>query len=439
MTADKKAAAELAYWQGKKREEGALTNRHYEYFFTTFFGLTKDFYVGKRVLDVGCGPRGSLEWADSVAERVGTDPLSDVYRGLGTQTHGMCYRTWPAEAIEVEDSHFDVVSCFNVLDHVDNLRRAINEMTRVLRKGGLLLLMTDVRQASDAAHPQVLTWDALDMFYGMHALRTARYVKHRKGIYILPGVPAHVQGHIEAMVGKFDMEDARALPADEVGLGVLVAMLRKDTGSVDPDSVVKENSRHAFDYFYSKREYVNEKYLTRKRRALYDTLATRCKCIADSKGQHLIRVADVGCGTGHMLNAIKQHLSASYSVELHGVDFARAGIEWARELLPAATLTVANLHEKVLPADVFDIVLCVEVIEHVKKPREAIVELLRVCHPSGSVIVTVPNGKIDKYDGHVNRWNAQEFRDFLSHVCVADVEVMQDNSWLLARLRKGTE
>ncbi len=57
-----KAQHELRYWKARKSEEGALSYGHYEYFFTTHFGLTRDFYKGKRIL--GCGPRGSLEWAD---------------------------------------------------------------------------------------------------------------------------------------------------------------------------------------------------------------------------------------------------------------------------------------------------------------------------------------------------------------------------------------
>ena len=31
--------------------------------YTVVFGLTRDDFAGKAVLDVGCGPRGSLEWA----------------------------------------------------------------------------------------------------------------------------------------------------------------------------------------------------------------------------------------------------------------------------------------------------------------------------------------------------------------------------------------
>src|SRR5690349_15969345 len=76
---------ELTFWRKKYREEGGrLGNSHYEHFYTVFFGLDRAFYVGKRIVDIGCGPRGSLEWADMAAERVGIDSLAKEYRKLGT-------------------------------------------------------------------------------------------------------------------------------------------------------------------------------------------------------------------------------------------------------------------------------------------------------------------------------------------------------------------
>ncbi len=75
-----------------------------------FFGLPLELYDGKRVLDLGCGPRGSLEWAERAAERVGLDPLADEYQRLHSREHAMTYVAAPAEAIPFPDSHFDVVS-----------------------------------------------------------------------------------------------------------------------------------------------------------------------------------------------------------------------------------------------------------------------------------------------------------------------------------------
>jgi hypothetical protein len=42
-----------------------------------------DFFKGKKFLDIGCGPRGSLEWASQATTRVCADPLAVQYGKLG--------------------------------------------------------------------------------------------------------------------------------------------------------------------------------------------------------------------------------------------------------------------------------------------------------------------------------------------------------------------
>src|ERR1700740_2794433 len=78
-----KERKEIAYVIQKLSAEGQLTNDHYLQSYTLAFDLKPSFYTGKRILDIGCGPRGSLESADLGAERVGLDPLVPEYVKLG--------------------------------------------------------------------------------------------------------------------------------------------------------------------------------------------------------------------------------------------------------------------------------------------------------------------------------------------------------------------
>ena len=127
-----------------------------------YFGLEPSFYAGKRVLDIGCGPRGSLEWASMAAERVGLDPLVESYRSLGIDKHQMSYVGVGAEHIPFDDGHFDVVASFNSLDHVDDLDAALREIARVTAPGGTWLLVVDVAHGPTVTEPQRLEWDLLD-------------------------------------------------------------------------------------------------------------------------------------------------------------------------------------------------------------------------------------------------------------------------------------
>ncbi len=173
------------FFNGKHEKEGTLRHDHYERFHTTHFGLDHAFYAGKKLLDIGCGPRGSLEWADMASQRVGLDPIVDSYRKLGIDQHAMEYVHAPAEKIPFDDGHFDVVMSFNSLDHVDDLDQAIKEIARVVAPGGLFLLITDVDHKATITEPLEFSFDVLDKFLPFFEAIEVKHFEERNrlGIY----------------------------------------------------------------------------------------------------------------------------------------------------------------------------------------------------------------------------------------------------------------
>jgi len=153
---------ELRYWRGVTRpirdDRAKLEHErsHYEQFFTTFFGLARADYAGKRLLDIGCGPCGSLEWAAEAAERVGLDPLAEDYRKLANDRQQMTYCAAPSEAIPYPDGHFDSVSTFNSLDHVDDVDKTIAEIKRVTAPSGRVLLIVEIGHVPTPTEPHHL-------------------------------------------------------------------------------------------------------------------------------------------------------------------------------------------------------------------------------------------------------------------------------------------
>ena len=180
---------EWLFWKLKKMKEKRLTNHHYEEFFTRYFGFSHEDYRGKRVMDVGCGPRGSLEWASMVKERVGLDTLADKYVKLEGKYHEMTYVNAGCEAIPFGDDHFDFVSSFNSLDHVDDLDGSISEVVRVIKPGGYFLLIADIHSYPTICEPSAFDWDVVNKFKEKMEVRSEHhyegnlmYKSIRKGV-----------------------------------------------------------------------------------------------------------------------------------------------------------------------------------------------------------------------------------------------------------------
>lgn len=159
-----KTSAELAFWESRLQQQGVLSNDHFEYFYTDHFGLQKDFYRDKTILDIGCGPRGSLEWATQARTCIGLDPLAEAYRHLGTDRHTMHYVAGGGEQIPFPDACIDVVCSFNSLDHVDGLDAVIAEIIRVLSANGLFLLLTDIHLHPTVLEPMAYSWNVVEKF-----------------------------------------------------------------------------------------------------------------------------------------------------------------------------------------------------------------------------------------------------------------------------------
>ncbi|MBA4313397.1 MAG: hypothetical protein C0417_12305 [Chlorobiaceae bacterium] len=191
MIIDEKGLSEMAYWRGRLNAEGVLKNSHYEPFYTSHFGFDHNYYKGKRILDIGCGPRGSLEWAHMTTERVGIDPLADLYKEFGTEKHGMKYVPTGSENIPFLNDYFDVVASFNSLDHVDNLDKTIAEIKRILKPGGFFLLITELNHEPTDCEPIAFSWDIIEKFTDVLTLIDEKHFERSKsGIY--DSIPANI-------------------------------------------------------------------------------------------------------------------------------------------------------------------------------------------------------------------------------------------------------
>lgn len=98
------------------------------------------------------------------------------------------------------------------------------------------------------------------------------------------------------------------------------------------------------------------------------------------------RVLEIGCSSGGTLAWLK---SLFPGVETMGVD----GYEPIREELAknADTALIRDLEEPLPEIGRFDLILALDILEHLRKPGDVLRELVGKLNPGGRVIVSVPN------------------------------------------------
>ncbi|MGQ0559748.1 MAG: class I SAM-dependent methyltransferase [Sphingosinicella sp.] len=90
-----------------------------------------------RLLEVGSGSEGLIFFFG--AERaIGVDPLADQYAAMLPWHRRVQTLTAAGESLPFGDASFDIVLCDNVVDHAEDPRRIVAEISRVLTPGGLL-------------------------------------------------------------------------------------------------------------------------------------------------------------------------------------------------------------------------------------------------------------------------------------------------------------
>ena len=116
------------------------------------------FFDGKVVVDIGSGPLG---FPDACPARlaIAVEPLADRYRAAGLLLNGenTVYLATGAEEIPLLTDSVDVVLTRNSLDHVSNPPAVVNEILRILRPGGTLILSVDVGHPATATEPHSFT------------------------------------------------------------------------------------------------------------------------------------------------------------------------------------------------------------------------------------------------------------------------------------------
>jgi len=158
---------EIAYWERKFQEEGGHHNTwrrsHFEELFIKSVGdpilFEAIFFTTAPVVDIGCGPRGSLEWVGPGRVLIGVDPLVDIYRDgryFVQEDSNMLYIKGTAENLPLPTGFAQVLLSYDVLGRVSDFEKASSEILRVLRPGGYFLGGLDIDAPATPGEPTSL-------------------------------------------------------------------------------------------------------------------------------------------------------------------------------------------------------------------------------------------------------------------------------------------
>jgi len=190
-------------------------------------------------------------------------------------------------------------------------------------------------------------------------------------------------------------------------------------------NITRRNNQRAYERVYGDEQLLDE-YVGPNRVAFYGEVA---EVVASRQPSTVI---DIGCGAGNLLHAVVEKTSPHRVV---GIDYAQAGIDRARQLVPSGEFHARSLYELDL-AETFDVVLCTEVLEHLSNPNAAMHVLAGLCARDGAVVITVPDGAADSWEGHRNFWTEWELVEFLRDYGAVRVSRMRlDEASLLAVIK----
>jgi len=138
-------------------------------------------------------------------------------------------------------------------------------------------------------------------------------------------------------------------------------------------------------------------------------------------------IFDLGCGNGATAEILQQH-----GYEVVGVDPSTSGIREAHRAYPNLQLFVGSAYDNLAARfGRFQVVLSLEVVEHVYYPRKFAATLFSLVRPGGLAIVSTPyhgylknvgmalSGKLDSHftalwdEGHIKFWSILTLKELL--------------------------
>ena len=168
------------------------------------------------------------------------------------------------------------------------------------------------------------------------------------------------------------------------------------------------NSQINTDLFYADEKLVAA-YISTERISFYKEIIHVLEQQLDFKNIHSI--ADVSAGTGHLLKFFQEKHSGK---QYFGFEYSSKALEVCRKTCPDLPFAQADLYKGM--DQTFDLLLCVDTLEHLEYPEKAINNMLHMTNANGYILIAVPNGRYDTFEGHIHYWSPESLMLFLKQL-----------------------
>ncbi|MDJ1172663.1 tetratricopeptide repeat protein [Roseofilum capinflatum] len=211
------------------------------------------------------------------------------------------------------------------------------------------------------------------------------------------GLVLQYQGHLDRADGCYDQ--AISLAPNWSYAHYLKAINIK--------SAIDYNSQEVMDEWYANPK-IMEFHSCKEQFAFYRDVIDLA--VSHGVDYHHKTIADVGCGFGQLLLMIRENYQP---LLIKGFDFSSSAVKTAQTIhsYPDCEFEQNDIYEGV--NQTFDVVFCTEVLEHLLYPQKALINLLKMIKIKGTLILTVPNGRVDSFAGHINFWSPESWQVFI--------------------------
>ena len=114
-------------------------------------------------------------------------------------------------------------------------------------------------------------------------------------------------------------------------------------------------------------------------------------------------ILELGCTYGYLFKHLKEYKN------LYGIDISKHAINVAKSMNHNANFEVQDAQNLKLEKNKFDLIIAIDVLEHLPDPRKGIEEIFKVLKPNGILIIATPNP--DPYSHQIKKKNWFAYKD----------------------------